>query len=67
MQKDQALELLTEFVSRFETKTASLAEMNYILGTRYDIKRLGQWRRGERSIPGVVVGFLVGVSEVLKS
>lgn len=66
MDQQEAWRLLNEFVERFDTKTAALAELNSILMTRYDIKRLGQWRRGEQSIPQLVIGFLTGVSELLK-
>ncbi len=65
--KDDSQALLAEFVSRFDTKTLALAELNSILGTRYDLNRLGQWRRGEQGIPGIVTGFLVGAAEVLRT
>ena len=62
MTQDQALILLTEFVSQFETKTSALKKLNSILDSKYDVNRLGQWRRGEQKIPKIVIGFLVGVS-----
>jgi len=31
--------------------TDGIALMNDELGTRYDLARWGQWRRGERSVP----------------
>lgn len=38
-----------------------VASLNADLGTAYDTARLGQWRRGERSIPQPVQGWLLRV------
>lgn len=66
MTQAQAIKMLYVFLERFDTKSAGIRELNSILATRYDVNYLGQWRRGERPVPKVVTGFLIGVAEVLK-
>ena len=54
------------------TRTAATALVNAIngdLGTTYDTARLGQWRRGERSIPQPVQDWMLRccISHVIES
>lgn len=40
------------------TLTAALDSMNQALGTRYDLTRLGQWRRGHVPVPHRVQAYM---------
>ena len=53
--------LFLAYLGRFERPTDCVNALNEALNSNYDLTRLGQWRRGERDIPGIVLGYLLGL------
>lgn len=45
-----------------EPISEALSQLNQELGTRYNLARLGQWRRGNRMIPQAVQDFMLRVA-----
>lgn len=59
-------QLLMRHLYSYPRLTDAVRELNAVLGTRYDLARIGQWRRGERSIPGLVRGYMIGLAEAVR-
>lgn len=57
-----ASRLLLQYIARHARPTDAVRALNAALGTRYDLARLGNWRRRERPVPGLVAGYLIGLA-----
>jgi hypothetical protein len=55
--------MLLQYLARFDRPTDCVNALNAVLGTNYDINRLGQWRRGAVPPPGIVSGYLLGLAD----
>ena len=51
------------YLDRHARPTDAVDALNTVLGTDYDLARLGQWRREERALPGIITGYLLGLSD----